>query len=87
MKRPTIKIVIPKGTEINSTHPSKSSLVSKREQIVNSIHTKKHYLKWCTEVTWAGAGGYWRWAKITDEILNANPELKGWIEEKKRKDQ
>ena len=87
MTRSTIKIVIPKGTEIHSTHPTKSNLISKREQVIDSIYTKKDYLKWCDKVEWAGAGGYWRWVEITNEILNANPELKGWIEEKKRMDE
>lgn len=86
MTRPTIKTIIPKGTKIRSTHPSKGCLISKREQVVDNIHTKRDYFIHCDNVEWAGAGGYWRWAKINDEILEANPELKVWIEEKKRKD-
>lgn len=83
MKRPTIKTIIPKGTEIHSTHPVKGVSISRREQVVDNIRNKRDYLKYCDNVEWAGAGGYWRWAEITDEILDANPELKEWIEEKK----
>jgi len=86
MSRPTIKIIVPKGTKINSTRPKKSELISQATLTVNNIYLKKDYLDWCDRIEWAGAGGYWRWVDINDEILEANPELKGWIEEKKRKD-
>lgn len=87
MSRPTIEIIVPKGTEIHSTHPTRSKIISKATTTVNNTYLKKDYLKWCDRIEWAGAGGYWRWVDINDTILEANPELKEWIEEKKRKDE
>ena len=89
MTRPTIEIIVPKGTEIHSTHPTKDRVTSRATATVKNIYSKKDYLEWCDRVEWAGAGGYWRWVDISenDAILEANPELKSWIEEKKRKDE
>ena len=87
MKKEQMKITIPKGTEIYSTHPIRSRIISESLAIVDNIYFKNDYLSWCNKVEWAGAGGYWRWTEITDEILNVNPELKEWIEEKKRMDE
>lgn len=87
MSRPTIKIIIPKGTEIHSTHPTKSEIISRATLPVKNIYLKKDYLDWRNRVERAGVGGYWRWVDINDTILEANPELKSWIEEKKKRDE
>lgn len=79
----TIEILIPKGTEIHSTHPTRNKIVSARTQTVDNIFSKRDYLEWCDKIEWAGAGGYWRWATINDEILDVNPELKKWVEKKR----
>lgn len=87
VRKPTeekIKVVIPACTVIHSTHPTQSKIVSTRAQNVTIIHGEDDYLKWCTQVEWAGTGSYWRWAEITDEILNANPKLKKWINQRKK---
>ena len=84
MTRETMKIIVPKGTEILSTHPTHSKVTSKAVQTVKNTYSKRDYLNWCNRIEWAGAGGYWRWAEINDEILEANPDLKEWIEEKKK---
>ncbi|MCK4668165.1 hypothetical protein KAU33_15550 [Candidatus Dependentiae bacterium] len=57
MKRPTIKTIIPKGTEIHSTHPVKGVSISRREQVVDNIRTKRDYLKYCDNVGGGGGGG------------------------------
>ena len=84
MVRKTINIVIPKGTEIHSTHPTRGKLVSLNTQTVDNIYSKEDYLDWCDKVEWAGASGYWRWATINDEILDVNPELKEWVKKREK---
>lgn len=85
------EVVIPAGTPIRSTHPTRKFVVSKRSQVVSVSHAFDFYidtsyreeagrLKFAT-VSWAGAGGYWRDAQVTPELLAANgkelPELPG----------
>lgn len=77
-------VIIPAHTEICSTHPQKDKIISQREQTVRIIHVEKDYLKWCNQVEWVGTGNYWRWADITDEILDANPKLKKWVNQRKK---
>jgi len=79
-----IKVVIPACTVICSTHPTHPKIISKRAQTVTIIHGEDDYLKWCNQVEWTGAGGYWRWADIDDVIIKANPMLKKWVNQRKK---
>lgn len=84
MVKKGILVIIPANTEIRSTHPQKDKIISRRAQNVITINNEKDYLTWCSRVEWGGSGGYWRWADITDEILDANPKLKELVDQRKK---
>jgi hypothetical protein len=65
-------IVIPKGTRIISTHPTKSDMITTRMQKITISSISSH----SGEINWIGAGNYWRWCYPSDEIIEANPEFK-----------
>lgn len=79
------RVLIPAGTPLRSTHPSRDGVyLSKRAQTVTVHHTSDgHVDLWddrengrgyvvLPQVTWAGAGGYWVDAKVTPEFCEAN---------------
>lgn len=76
-------VIIPKGTVVHSTNPSKSEYVTKRNQKVNVfmagngwVETDRYYgdvgMVKLPRVSWAGTGGYWCDVQVTPEFLAAN---------------
>lgn len=52
------EILIPKGTQWRSTHPTQDCGVTKRD-VRLKVQTSSS--RWELNLTWAGTGGYWRW--------------------------
>ena len=77
------KVVIPAGTPIKSTHPTNPAGPSARRQTISASHTFRAFdAPWAAGrvrlpgyVSWAGTGGYWRDARVTPELIAANPDL------------
>lgn len=77
------KVVIPAGTPVKTTHPTNPNGPSARRQTISVAHTFRAFdAPWARGVeripgyvSWAGAGGYWRDAQVTPELIAANPDL------------
>jgi hypothetical protein len=79
------RVIIPKGTR---SHYRGQTVTSRARQTVTITHAGDGYLERGSTlvegetrmrlfavrpyITWAGAGGYWRDVKLTDEIFEAN---------------
>ena len=64
------QVVLPKGTPIvYDTAPGEKRSVVGRRQIVTVAWMTHHP----DTIYWAGAGGYWKGARLTDEMAVMNP--------------
>jgi len=68
-------VVIPRGTQIHSTHPShdRDGQTSTRKQIVlvhdSDVWKCPNAQKMdCIKILWVGSGGYWKWAWFPHDI-------------------
>ena len=68
------EVLIPKGIEWMSTHPTQGRGVTKRAM---RIKVQTSSSRWTPDLNWAGTGGYWRWCpKVECFILSlANAKL------------
>jgi hypothetical protein len=68
-------VTIPVGTIVYSTDPKNEICKAKRTTRLNIREFEKNegILKW------RGSQKYYRWTKITENIINFNPVLKNYI--------
>lgn len=73
IKRGT-KVLIKKGTALTSCNPSRRSFVAGRDYIATITYYTdawmEDHISWHpAQVAWAGAHGYWTYAKVADVVI------------------
>lgn len=84
--RQAMKVTLPKGTMISSTHPRapRHPVASKRAQTITVHSVETGYVDVTGDdkrgrgavvlpvLVWPGSGGYWRRAQVTPELAEVN---------------